>query len=129
MKTKKKKALNIVTGPLGVGKTTAILHYLKNQAGKENIGVLVNDFGPLGLDGIFLQEQPQEAGSLRIESIPGGGLCCTRGAGFLAGQVTLIEWIFTNPADTSRLERDLLSCILNDDYELGNSHEQNHQTR
>ena len=36
---------NIITGFLGVGKTTAILNLMKNKPGDENWAILVNEFG------------------------------------------------------------------------------------
>ncbi len=42
---------NIITGFLGVGKTTAILHLLKSKPADERWAVLVNEFGEVGVDG------------------------------------------------------------------------------
>jgi len=65
---------HLVTGMLGVGKTSAILHYLQNHANSENVAVLVNDIGKIGLDGFLLES---DAGPAAIKTIPGGCLCCT----------------------------------------------------
>ena len=65
---------HIVAGPLGVGKTSAILNYLRQNATDQRVGVLVNDFGPVGLDGATLQaETPQT----HVLNVPGGCICCT----------------------------------------------------
>ena len=40
---------NIITGFLGVGKTSAILHLLKNKPSNERWAVLVNEFGEIGV--------------------------------------------------------------------------------
>ncbi len=40
---------NISTGFLGVGKSTAILHLLKNKPNNERWAVLVNEFGEIGV--------------------------------------------------------------------------------
>ena len=42
---------NIITGFLGVGKTSAILHLLKSKPDNERWAVLVNEFGEIGVDG------------------------------------------------------------------------------
>ena len=65
---------HIVAGPLGVGKTTAILDYLRQHASDQRVGVLVNDFGPVGLDSTTLQA---EAPTTRVLNVPGGCICCT----------------------------------------------------
>lgn len=71
---------NLITGFLGVGKTTAILELLKHKPPDQRWAVLVNEFGEVGIDGAAL-----EAGSAQgvtIREVPGGCLCC-------AAQVTM----------------------------------------
>ena len=41
---------NIITGFLGVGKTSTILHLLKSKPNNERWAVLVNEFGEIGID-------------------------------------------------------------------------------
>jgi len=65
---------HVIAGPLGVGKTTAILHYLREHASTQRVGVLVNDFGPVGLDSATLQA---EAPGTKVLNVPGGCICCT----------------------------------------------------
>ena len=65
---------HIVAGPLGVGKTSAILNYLRQNATDQRVGVLVNDFGPVGLGGATLQA---EAPQTHVLNVPGGCICCT----------------------------------------------------
>jgi G3E family GTPase len=69
-----KTPCHIVAGPLGVGKTSAILDYLRQHAGRQRVGVLVNDFGPVGLDSTTLAA---EAPGTRVLNVPGGCICCT----------------------------------------------------
>ncbi|UTA47731.1 GTP-binding protein [Simiduia sp. 21SJ11W-1] len=68
---------NIVTGFLGVGKTTAILHLLANKPAHERWAVLVNEFGEVGVDGSLLQGSSQD--SVFIKEVPGGCMCCAAG--------------------------------------------------
>ena len=55
---------NVITGFLGVGKTTAILNLLKNKPDNERWAVLVNEFGEIGVDGsLFEGQHSQQQGS------------------------------------------------------------------
>ena len=47
---------NLITGFLGSGKTTSILHLLDNKPANEKWAVLVNEFGEVGIDGALLAE-------------------------------------------------------------------------
>lgn len=81
----------IIAGPLGIGKTTTLLAYLKRQQGRERIAILVNDFGTLGIDGTLLNANPGSPESPRIVSVPGGCLCCTASIYFEQGLHALAE--------------------------------------
>lgn len=70
---------NIITGFLGVGKTTAILHLLKHKPANERWAVLVNEFGEIGVDGSLFQGQHSEEGGVYIREVPGGCMCCAAG--------------------------------------------------
>lgn len=68
---------NVITGFLGVGKTTAIQHLLASKPGKERWAVLINEFGEVGVDGaLFGREQN---GEVFIREVPGGCMCCAAG--------------------------------------------------
>ena len=71
---------NIITGFLGVGKTTTILQLLKDKPEGEKWAVLVNEFGEIGIDGAILSDQ----GAL-IKEVPGGCMCCTAGVPMSVG--------------------------------------------
>lgn len=47
---------NLITGFLGSGKTTSILHLLANKPAHEKWAVLVNEFGEVGIDGALLAD-------------------------------------------------------------------------
>ncbi|OUD14418.1 CobW family GTP-binding protein [Thioflexithrix psekupsensis] len=70
----------LISGFLGVGKTTAITHLL-NEASrrKERWAVVVNEFGRVGIDGAALQNGDEGA---LVQEIPGGCLCCAVGMHF-----------------------------------------------
>lgn len=70
---------NIITGFLGVGKTTAILHLLKTKPANERWAILVNEFGEIGVDGSLFQGQHSEEQNVFIREVPGGCMCCAAG--------------------------------------------------
>lgn len=70
---------NIITGFLGVGKTTAILNLLKNKPDGERWAVLVNEFGEVGIDGNLFQSQHSQEQGVFIREVPGGCMCCASG--------------------------------------------------
>ncbi|MET0355214.1 MAG: GTP-binding protein [Cellvibrio sp.] len=65
---------NIITGFLGVGKTTAITHLLKHKPQDEIWSVLVNEFGEIGIDGAMLKSV-----NAYVREVPGGCICCVAG--------------------------------------------------
>lgn len=68
---------NIITGFLGVGKTSAILHLLKTKPESERWAILVNEFGEIGVDGALIGGQSSEDSGVFIREVPGGCMCCT----------------------------------------------------
>ncbi|MFT5721537.1 MAG: G3E family GTPase [Motiliproteus sp.] len=99
MKSKRNKILsvptNIITGFLGVGKTSAILHLLKHKPNNERWAVLVNEFGEVGVDGSLLQGKHTEEQSIFIREVPGGCMCCAAGLPMLIAMNQLLSR--TNP--------------------------------
>jgi len=73
----------LITGFLGVGKTTAILQLLANKPKNENWAVLVNEFGEVGIDSTLLAGNVNEGDSNKkgvfIREVPGGCMCCASG--------------------------------------------------
>lgn len=70
---------NIITGFLGVGKTSSILHLLKSKPNDERWAVLVNEFGEIGVDGSLFLGQHNEEQQVFIHEVPGGCMCCAAG--------------------------------------------------
>ena len=79
-------AVNLITGFLGVGKTTLIRHLLKEHPKDETWAVLVNEFGEVGIDGALLDED-----GVAIEEVAGGCLCCVSAPAFAVGLNKLIR--------------------------------------
>ncbi len=70
---------NIITGFLGVGKTSTILHLLKSKPKEERWAILVNEFGEIGIDGALYEGQYSQEQGVYIREVPGGCMCCTAG--------------------------------------------------
>lgn len=81
---------NIITGFLGVGKTTTILELLKHKPSHEKWAVLVNEFGEIGIDGGLLNSQNSNQEQISIKEVAGGCMCCAAG---VSTQVALNQLI------------------------------------
>ncbi|MFC5061271.1 CobW family GTP-binding protein [Actinomycetospora atypica] len=64
----------LVAGHLGVGKSSLVNHLLRHADGVR-IGVVVNDFGALGIDAMLVAGQASS-----VTSLAGGCLCCVTDA-------------------------------------------------
>jgi G3E family GTPase len=81
---------HVLTGFLGVGKTTTLEHLIKQKPNNEKWAVLLNEFGETGLDALMLAGP-----DVVIKQVPGGCLCCVTQVPF---QVMLNQLIrFDNP--------------------------------
>lgn len=52
--------VDIISGFLGAGKTTLIAKLLKEAIGKEQVVLIENEFGEIGIDGGFLKDSGVE---------------------------------------------------------------------
>ncbi|WP_330982490.1 MULTISPECIES: GTP-binding protein [Enterobacterales] len=77
---------NLITGFLGSGKTTSILHLLATKPADEKWAVLVNEFGEVGIDGALLADS-----GAQLKEIPGGCMCCVNGLPMQVGLNTLLR--------------------------------------
>jgi len=67
-----KTPVNLITGFLGVGKTTALLNLLAQRPPGTRWAVLVNEFGQVGIDGATLTQA-----GVALREVPGGCICCS----------------------------------------------------
>ncbi|MDN3517933.1 GTP-binding protein [Aquisalimonas lutea] len=67
---------NLITGFLGVGKTTAVRSLLERAPAGQRWAVLVNEFGEVAVD----QAAVADPAAATVRELPGGCLCCTLGA-------------------------------------------------
>ena len=70
---------NIITGFLGVGKTTVIQKLLSKKPLEERWAVLVNEFGEVGIDSNLFSSAEGQKNGVTISQVPGGCMCCTNG--------------------------------------------------
>lgn len=66
--------LTMVTGALGVGKTSALLDLAQHRPPDETWVVLVNELGEVGIDGALFDGGDS---GLSVAELPGGCLCCS----------------------------------------------------
>lgn len=66
---------NLITGFLGVGKTTTILNLLSQRPSGERWAILVNEFGEVGIDGVVFEGAGGDG--IAVSEIAGGCFCCS----------------------------------------------------
>lgn len=89
--------VNIITGFLGVGKTTAIKHILSNKPANERWAIIINEFGAVSIDHTAIDEQD----GLLIKEVAGGCICCTANVPM---QVTLTSILRNQKPDRILIE-------------------------
>lgn len=67
--------VTIITGALGVGKTTTICSLLQRKPATEVWCVIVNEFGAIGIDSVAIEASCCD-GSAVVKQIAGGCMCC-----------------------------------------------------
>lgn len=66
--------VNMITGFLGSGKTTAIIKLLNEHKPGENWAVIINEFGTISIDGQTIRSRSQAS---KVHEISGGCICCS----------------------------------------------------
>ncbi len=89
-KTKGPIPVNIIAGPLGAGKTTAINHLLAQRPATEKWAVLVNEYGLVGLDAALLTDAAERNG-VAVREVAGGCICCSASFMFDVSLVLLLQ--------------------------------------
>ena len=64
--------IDIISGFLGAGKTTLIKKLLKDAFKGEQVVLIENEFGEIGIDGGFLKEA-----GIEIREMNSGCICCS----------------------------------------------------
>lgn len=93
---------NIITGFLGVGKTSAILNLIKQKPQNERWAILVNEFGEIGIDASLIRGQGNIKQQIFVREVPGGCMCCS--AGSIPMQVALNQLLKQSRPDRLLIE-------------------------
>jgi len=76
----------VLTGFLGVGKTTMMKRTITNYFQNKNVAVIVNEFGDIGIDGTILKNVYSE-----VLEISEGCICCKLAQEFESGVIEIME--------------------------------------
>ena len=104
--------VNIISGFLGAGKTTLIKKLLKEVYADEQVVLIENEFGEIGIDGGFLQDAGVE-----VTEMNSGCICCSLSGDFTAAlQKVLDEFhpdrIIIEPSGVGKLS-DVKRAVIN----------------
>ena len=86
MKMEKKTNLYLLTGFLGAGKTTFLTNVLKDLSG-EKVGVIMNEFGKIGIDGTIIQKDGMEL----VEINKGSIFCSCLKLSFVQAMIDMVD--------------------------------------
>ena len=76
----------IITGFLGVGKTTMLTNTVKEQFSDKKVAIIVNEFGDIGIDGNILKNVHSE-----VLEISEGCICCQLAEEFESGVIEIMN--------------------------------------
>ena len=93
--------VNVITGFLGVGKTSSILNLLQQKPADEEWAILVNEFGEIGVDQGLIKGQITSQNDVMVFEVPGGCMCCAAG---LPMEMALSQIFFLGQPDRLIIE-------------------------
>ena len=104
--------IDIISGFLGAGKTTLIKKLLKEAFQQEQVVLIENEFGEIGIDGGFLKEA-----GIEIREMNSGCICCSLVGDFGASLKEVIEKyhpdrILIEPSGVGKLS-DVIKAVEN----------------
>jgi len=105
----RKISVYLITGFLGAGKTTFLKNLLELSKDKK-IGIIVNEFGSVGIDGTLVKKEGIDLVEINNGSIFCSCLSSTFAEGLVAMANTPIEWLFIESSgfsDPSGMEKIL----------------------
>lgn len=68
--------VTILTGSLGVGKTTALCRLVAQKPADEVWCCIVNEFGAVGIDAVAIESSSAVSGNVVVKQLAGGCMCC-----------------------------------------------------
>ena len=115
---KEKTKIDIISGFLGAGKTTLIKKLLKDAFQGEQVVLIENEFGEIGIDGGFLKEA-----GIQIREMNSGCICCSLVGDFGASLKEVIskyhpDRILIEPSGVGKLS-DVIKAVQGVEEETG----------
>ncbi|MCD7840427.1 MAG: GTP-binding protein [Erysipelotrichaceae bacterium] len=114
--------VDIISGFLGAGKTTLIKKLIKESLGQEQVVLIENEFGEIGIDGAFLQDA-----GIEITEMNSGCICCSLVGDFAEALKKVVseyhpDRIMIEPSGVGKLS-DVIKAVedVNDDELVLNS--------
>ncbi|MDE6208486.1 MAG: GTP-binding protein [Lachnospiraceae bacterium] len=103
--------VDVISGFLGAGKTTLIKHLLGHVYKNENVVLIENEFGEIGIDGGFLKEA-----GIEIREMNSGCICCSLVGDFATSLKEVVdtyhpERIIIEPSGVGKLS-DVEKAVL-----------------
>ena len=113
-----KTKIDIISGFLGAGKTTLIKQLLKDAFQGEQVVLIENEFGEIGIDGGFLKEA-----GIQIREMNSGCICCSLVGDFGASLKEVIskyhpDRILIEPSGVGKLS-DVIKAVQGVEEETG----------
>ena len=113
-----KTQIDIISGFLGAGKTTLIKKLLKDAFQGEQVVLIENEFGEIGIDGGFLKEA-----GIQIREMNSGCICCSLVGDFGASLKEVIskyhpDRILIEPSGVGKLS-DVIKAVQGVEEETG----------
>ena len=110
--------VDLISGFLGAGKTTLIKHLLTTVYKNQNVVLIENEFGEIGIDGGFLKEA-----GIEIREMNSGCICCSLVGDFATSLKEVVdtyhpERIIIEPSGVGKLS-DVEKAVLDVKDELG----------
>lgn len=105
-----KSKVDIISGFLGAGKTTLIKKMLEEKLHTENVVIIENEFGEVGIDGSVLKNS-----GIEVREINSGCICCTLVGDFTrAIQEVIMKYtpdrIIIEPSGVGKLSDVIKAC-------------------
>ena len=102
--------VDIFSGFLGAGKTMLIKKLISEKLSGENIVIIENEFGEIGIDGALLRES-----NIEVKEINAGCICCTIAGDFKNAILEIVskynaERIIIEPSGVGKLSEILNVC-------------------
>ena len=109
-KTSTKTKVDIISGFLGAGKTTLIKKLIEHLHSHEQLAIIENEFGEVGIDGNILKSS-----GIGVREINSGCICCTLAGDFAAALKEVLttyapDRVIIEPSGVGKLSDIIKAC-------------------